>query len=731
MSKHSARARRSFLTAVVFAAAVLAPALVGGPAMAGAAAEAPRRVVSLGGTWQIAAGSPEAQPAEFARTIPVPGVVDMATPPFENVGRNTKFADEGGHKFTMVRDPHYQAFWYRRSFTVEGEVPAVATLKLAKAKFGTRVWLNGHELGRHWPCFTPGYFDVREHLKGNGRSNELVVCVGADPLSVGDHAANGYDFEKRTYLAGIYDDVTLTLTGSPYVAGVQAVPEIEQRSARVVAELRNGSDRPVKTDVRFEVRQYGNSQVVGEAKLQGVRLDAGQTRTVEARVAIRDCKLWTPESPNLYQLVTRTDADALVTRFGMRRFRFDPQTGIGVLNGRPYYLRGSNVCYFRFEEDPLRAGKPWDEQWVRTLHRRFKSLHMNALRYCIGFPPEMWYRIADEEGIIIQDEFPIWTLGEDDATPVGVETLADEYRDWMRDHWNHASVLIWDAQNESRFDKTRQAIGMVRGLDLSNRPWDNGWGKPNQPADVLEDHPYQYARSMVVTGWNKKLQPLPALDAVVDRYTKLGPDGPRPRIVNEYAWLWLRRDGEPTTLTRRGYATYLPGADADGRREFYARRLAAMTEALRASRRVAGVLYFCGLGHSWDGCATSDNFIDLDSLTFEPHFLEHMQYAFAPVGAMLSVPDTCPAGQETDVRVVVFNDLDTTWSGKVTLSPWAGETATAEGAKDTKVEPYGRTDLTFTVKMPDRPGRYELGAKILGADGKPVLTRRLVTVTEQ
>ena len=38
-------------------------------------------------------------------------------------------------------------------------------------------------------------------------------------------------------------------------------------------------------------------------------------------------------------------------------------------------------------------------------------MHWNALRYCIGFPPEMWYRIADEEGILIQDEFPIWGGG--------------------------------------------------------------------------------------------------------------------------------------------------------------------------------------------------------------------------------------------------------------------------------------------------------------------------------
>ena len=37
-------------------------------------------------------------------------------------------------------------------------------------------------------------------------------------------------------------------------------------------------------------------------------------------------------------------------------------------------------------------------------------MNWNSLRYCIGFPPDFWYDIADEEGILLQDEFPIWLL---------------------------------------------------------------------------------------------------------------------------------------------------------------------------------------------------------------------------------------------------------------------------------------------------------------------------------
>ena len=37
-------------------------------------------------------------------------------------------------------------------------------------------------------------------------------------------------------------------------------------------------------------------------------------------------------------------------------------------------------------------------------------MNWNSLRYCIGFPPDFWYDIADEVGFLIQDEFPIWYL---------------------------------------------------------------------------------------------------------------------------------------------------------------------------------------------------------------------------------------------------------------------------------------------------------------------------------
>ena len=58
-------------------------------------------------------------------------------------------------------------------------MPTVAMLKIHKAHYGTCVYLNGRIVGEHAGCFTPGYFDLRKQLRGNGTTNELIVRIGA------------------------------------------------------------------------------------------------------------------------------------------------------------------------------------------------------------------------------------------------------------------------------------------------------------------------------------------------------------------------------------------------------------------------------------------------------------------------------------------------------------------------------------------------------------------------
>lgn len=669
-----------------------------------------RTVMSLDGTWQVAEGPMDRVPERFEHTVPVPGLVDMARPAFADVG------DERS-------DRHRQAFWYRRTFKLDRPAPEVAVLKLHKACYGTRVILNGHTLGDHLASFTPVEFDVTRLLRPAGEENELVVRLGAWRMSLPRSVPDGFDFEKIRYTPGIYDGVELIASGRPRIERVQAVPDIAAKKVQAVVWLKTDAKAdPATVKVAVFEARSGKQVASGQAPAAG-------TGKVSISLPVPGCRLWSPEDPFLYELRVSTPGDSFTTRFGMRSFRLDQATGRAMLNGKPYFLRGTNVCVYRFFEDPARGDLPWREDWVRALHRLCRKMHWNSIRYCIGFPPEMWYRIADEEGLLIQDEFPIWFGGDSWPADLKAEQIAQEYTEWMRERWNHACVVIWDAQNETVTPETGKAIAAVRGLDLSGRPWDDGYNVPGLPGDVFEAHPYAFSDPKTRLSRFAKLPGAPGVKGGLRGSVRDNTTG-NPVIINEYGWMWLNRDGTPTTLSKRFYRARLGINDTeDQRRDLYARMLAAKTEFWRSHRLVAGVLHFCVLGYSRAGGETSDHFLDVPRLKLDPEFERLVGDAFAPVGLMIDLWDEELApGQKLELTVAVIDDLPAEWSGQVRLSLRRADKTLWQTEQPCRVAGLGREVLRFPIAVPNAPGDYRLVAELLTPGRTPVASVRAFTV---
>src|SRR6476661_3579057 len=143
-----------------------------------------RHIISLNGSWQIAEGKKDVMPKSFHHSIQVPGLVSLASPSFINAGPRLKKRDS-----LFQYDTLREAFWYRRIFVVQRSIPAVAILKISKAMYGTKVFLNGKDLGEHLPCFTPGFFNVKGVLRTG--KNELIVRIGSSRNSVPLSIPNG------------------------------------------------------------------------------------------------------------------------------------------------------------------------------------------------------------------------------------------------------------------------------------------------------------------------------------------------------------------------------------------------------------------------------------------------------------------------------------------------------------------------------------------------------------
>lgn len=643
-----------------------------------------RQVIDLNGTWQIEEGGLTQPPVNYTHTVPVPGLVSLAVPAFEQVGMTSTLRD---------------AFWYSRTFTVVGSIPSKAVLKIGQALYGLTVFINGQVVGDKTSGFAPSYFDVHAMLQTG--VNQVCIGVHTFPTNFTSHPIPiGFDYEKILYIPGISDDVQLILAEAPYIMNIQTVPDIPSQSVTVHSWI----DGPVGSQLRVIISEAKSGIVIASADCQAVQSDTDVKAIVN--IPITNCHLWAPEDPFLYVASVLSAGDSMSTRFGMRSFQLDPTTGRAMLNGKIYFMRGSNITINRFYEDSLCSNLPWNKAWVRLMHGRFKDMHWNSFRYCIGSPPSFWYDIADELGILIENEYPIWNSNSTSAD-YDTTSLIKDFASWMKGHWNHPSVIIWDACNETNSLEISQVINSVRSLDYSNRPWDDGYFPPARNTDMSEQHPYHF--------YDPNFR-LPQL-AYADGSAGWSP-GKSPVIVNEYGWLWINRNGTPTTLTKTLYEGLLgKNATPEQLRHECAILTAAETEFWRTKRQVAGVLQFCALDYSRYNGQTSDNWIDVANLIWEPEYYKYVKDAFAPVGLSINYwPTTLYSGATVNIPISIINDMDKLWSGPITLRILKGDTIFLEKVQVCNVEMFGKTDTTYQIKMPDNTGKYVIQAELLGAD---------------
>ena len=163
-----------------------------------------------------------------------------------------------------------------------------------------------------------------------------------------------HDGEKSKYIAGIFDSVQLVLTGTPNLVHIQAAPNITLSKVHVQALVHNGGTDS-STPVKFIVKEKRSGTVVGTVTIPDVHVPSATDQTVDAEIPIPHCHLWSPEDPFLYRLEVATSADNIACAFGMREFHFDPASGHAFLNGKPYFMRGSNTTVYRFFEDSGRG----------------------------------------------------------------------------------------------------------------------------------------------------------------------------------------------------------------------------------------------------------------------------------------------------------------------------------------------------------------------------------------
>lgn len=608
-----------------------------------ALANPPRTTINLNGTWDFEQTKLSIHPSKFTRKIPVPGLVHLALPRIDEYDkffrRPDKAIDGGWERDILKMDYTPRYSWYRKVITVDKELTGLeAVLTIKKSQYVTQVFVNGIDLGNYMECYTPIDVVITRALK-YGQKNEIILKVG-DRYWLPSQAAGGTDKEKVHYIPGIWDDVSLSFTNKMRVNRVLALPSLKEKKVTVKAKLWNLNrfltPGDPKTDrVNYQVRIYEKKSRKQVAEATGAMvLLRDQQSEINVDIPVSDPHAWSPDDPFLYTaevtlLDKKVESDRFEETFGMRDFERRGKSF--YLNGEKVYLRGSNITLQRFFEDPDCGNLAWDKEWVKKMLIDIpKELDWNSMRICVSIVPDFWYDLADEYGILFQNEWLYWQMhGWNDQ-------IRKEYTDWVWADGSHPSIVIWDAINENQ----NQFIGNVLIPDLKildpTRIWDAGYMTASQMTNDEMDEPHTY-QGRQKDGILTTPYPLGNLN-FRPKIVQVLEESSSAQLVNEYGWVWLWRDGTPSKLTTSIYDYYMgTKTTVDQRRNFQAYWLQCETEWMRSNRSIAGVLAFCHLTNNYG--YTGDWFINnIKDLTPGPT-LYWFKHCFAATNVFLNVTD--------------------------------------------------------------------------------------------
>jgi beta-galactosidase len=337
--------------------------------------------------------------------------------------------------------------WYRKHFRLD---PKHAGKKIFLEFEGVNsvaeVWLNGKSLGSHKGGYTGFEFEITPLF---GTDNVLTVKV--DNL----YRATLPPTVKTDlcFYGGIYRDVWLRIVEPIYISDVfWKTPQVSEAQAQVELSsvLTNQTSRVRHVTLTQEI--LDPSAIVVDSVSTSVTVPAGQTTTLKQKSnGLKDPRLWSPETPNLYHIRTSLKEDS---RFldeteiplGFRWFRFDPVQGF-LLNGKRVQIQGTN-CHQSY---PGMGNALPNSRHVKDMEM-IREMGANFWRTS-HYPHDVSTMDAsDRLGLMVWDELPI--LKEIGNTGEYIANVSNMAREMIQRDRNHPSVVLWGIAGEINAPKS-------------------------------------------------------------------------------------------------------------------------------------------------------------------------------------------------------------------------------------------------------------------------------------
>ena len=367
-----------------------------------------------------------------------------------------------------------EVLWYERRFTVPAEWRQGALLlHFGAVDWEADVYLNGIRVGGHKGGYTAFSIDIAPYLT---RGEQTLAVRVTDPTDRGTQPRGKQVTEARTIwytpVTGIWQTVWLEPVPESRIASLRTTPDIDTKSLTVEAAIVGAR----RGDI-VEITLRDNGRTVAEA-----RAAAGEP----LRLTLPEMKLWTPDTPMLYDLETT------------------------LLRGGKSVDRVGSYAAMRKNQGWWPDGlytAPTDEALAYDIIKT-KDLGFNMIRKHVKVEPERWYWHCDRLGILVWQDMPNggpspeWQNNryfdgtEAKRTAESEAQFRKEWKEIVDQLYNHPSVAMWVPFNEAwgqfrteeiaRWTKDYDPTRIVNAASGGNFYPDAG--------EVLDIHSYPHPR---------------------------------------------------------------------------------------------------------------------------------------------------------------------------------------------------------------------------------------------
>ena len=357
--------------------------------------------------------------------------------------------------YLLQPERHYVgAAWFTREIELPeglkgpgGRQGKILNLRFERAHWMTSVWWDDKPLGSRDSLSVPHEYRIGpaadiapgKHKITIRVDNRLLHNVGPNAHSVSDHTQGNWN--------GIIGRMELLAVNPVRIKEVSVFPSLERRAAILRVSIENSTGSEVEVTTAISGRDIHDC---GEKTPLRVPPEGSQVhRELRFSPALRFWDEFSTALTSVNLTLGRTVDGREITetasvRFGLREIEVKDRRI--HLNGRPIFLRGTlECCVF-----PRTGHPPADAESWRRVYRRAGEYGLNHIRFHSWCPPEAAFEAADEEGIYLQVECPVWA---NQGAAVGTDPAFDQwlYRESERivaAYGNHPSFIMFCPGNE-------------------------------------------------------------------------------------------------------------------------------------------------------------------------------------------------------------------------------------------------------------------------------------------